>query len=75
MEPVKYCPFCGCTPTFTKAYEYDDRRAMRMRLECCVKMITGISWPDYAALTDAQLDAELRRDLTKEWNTRYTPEE
>lgn len=67
---LKPCPFCRNVPTPSVVEEMDDRRYVRMQIECCVTMSTGIGWSRYKNMSEAAIKSELLADLTKQWNDR-----
>jgi hypothetical protein len=64
------CPFCDGKPVFSSVYEHDDRRYYRMDLECCAKMIVSMDWSEYGTLSFTEAEAQLKAELTEEWNCR-----
>lgn len=74
-EKLLPCPFCGGQPVFSSPYEHDDRRAMRMDLECCVTMRESIPYYRFKEMTEKEIEKKLVKELIKEWNTRVQPDE
>ena len=69
------CPFCGCIPVFSKAESEDDNRFMTMTLSCCLTMSTSISYSQFRTMSEPEINAELRRELTQSWETRAEPDD
>lgn len=69
-KKLKPCPFCGGRPGFSDVEEMDDRRYVKMELECCGVMTAVIGYQRYSNMTDSAIHAELTDRLVEQWNAR-----
>lgn len=67
---LKPCPFCGGLPEFTEVEEEDERRYMKMTLDCCVSMKATVGWGTYRHMTAEAIQTALETDLIERWNAR-----
>lgn len=72
-DEVMPCPFCGKQPEFSSYRECDDRRYVKMELECCVIMSQSMGWSEFKNKTDIAITEDLKAELTHEWNRRAQP--
>lgn len=69
------CPFCGETPIFSDVEERDDRRYMRMLLECCITMSASIGYSKFKYMSDKEVKDYLTSKLINKWNSRLVTED